>query len=192
LLRVDASNLSAAGSPLRRPSAPVAAVDADIRELVRELRRVLAAIPYGGGLAAIQIGVPLQVAIVNAARTPESEIVLINPRVLSVSGRWVWRREGCLSLLDHAAPVRRRDAIAVETLTLDGDVTTVKRRGFEATVIQHELDHMAGLFYWDRLENGAVPTLIESTPDLGEAHKPDASVVRFQPVCVSENGSATT
>jgi peptide deformylase len=155
---VDASNLAASGSPLRQPSAPIRSIDEGVRELVGELRRVLGSIPYGGGLAAIQIGVPLQLAIVNAARTPQSEIILINPRVLSVSGGWVWRREGCLSLPDHGAPVRRRDTIVVETLTLDGDVTTVKRRGFEATVIQHELDHMAGLFYWDRLEDGTVPT----------------------------------
>src|SRR4051812_3505340 len=143
-------------------------IDAGVRELLGELRRVLASIPYGGGLAAVQIGVPLQLAIVNAARTPESEIILINPRVLSVSGRMIARREGCLSLPDHAAPVRRRNAIAVETLTLDGGVATVTRRGFEATVIQHELDHMAGLFYWDRLEQGTVPTVIDAVTDCGK------------------------
>ena len=161
LVCVEASNLAAPGSLLRQPSAPVTAIDASVRELVAELRRVLASIPHGGGLAAVQIGVPLQLAIVNAGRTPESEIVLINPRVLSLSGRMVVRREGCLSLPDHAAPVRRRNKIAVETLTLDGDVTTVKRRGFDATVIQHELDHMSGLFYWDRLDQGTVPTVID-------------------------------
>ena len=137
-------------------------IDEGVHDLVGELRRVLASIPYGGGLAAVQIGVPLQLAIVNAARTPESEIILINPRVLSLSGRMTVRREGCLSLPDHAAHVKRRNTIAVETLTLDGDVTTVTRRGFEATVIQHELDHMAGLFYWDRLEHGTVPTVMDT------------------------------
>ena len=163
LLRVEASNLGAAGSPLRQPSGPVTVIDAGIREIVGELRRLLASIPHGHGVAAVQIGVPLQLAIVNASRTPAGEIILINPRVLSLSGRMVSRREGCLSLPDHAAPVRRRNAIAVETLTLDGDLATVKRTGFEATVIQHELDHMAGLCYWDRLEPGAVPTVIERT-----------------------------
>jgi peptide deformylase len=162
LLRVDVSNLAASGSPLRQKSAPIATIDAGIRELVGELRRVLASIPYGGGLAAVQIGVPFQLAIVNAARTPQSEIILINPRVLSLSGRVTSRREGCLSLPDHAAPVRRRNKIVVETLTLDGDATAVARRGFEATVIQHELDHMDGLFYWDRLDHGTVPTVIDA------------------------------
>ena len=157
---MDASNLAAPGSLLRQTSAPITTIDGSVRELVAELRRVLAAIPHGEGLAAVQIGVPLQLAIVNAARTPESEIILINPRVMSLSGRLVVRREGCLSLPDHAAPVRRRNKVAVETLTLDGEVTTVKRKGFEATVIQHELDHMAGLFYWDRLEHGTVPAAI--------------------------------
>ena len=165
LLRVDVSNLAASESLLRQKSAPVVMIDSAIRELVGELRRVLASIPHGAGLAAIQIGVPLQVAIVNAARTPESEIILINPRVLSISGRLTWRREGCLSLPDHAAPVRRRNTIVLETLTLDGDVTTLKRRGFEATVIQHEVDHMAGLFYWDRLEDGTRPCVIEAAFD---------------------------
>jgi len=162
LLRVDASDLEASGSVLRQKSRPVTAIDAGIRELVAELRRVLASIPFGDGLAAIQIGVPLQVAIVNVPRAPECEIILINPRVVSISGRVVARREGCLSLPDHVAPVRRRTRIEVETLTLDGGLTTVKRRGFEATVIQHELDHMAGLFYWDRLDEGTVPTVVEA------------------------------
>jgi len=157
LVCVDASNLAAPGSLLRQPSAPVTVIDASVHELVAEMRRVLASIPHGAGLAAVQIGVPLQLAIVNPARAPESELLLINPRVMSLSGRVVERREGCLSLPDHAAPVKRRNKIAVETLTLNGDMTTVQRRGFEATVIQHELDHMAGLFYWDRLEHGIVP-----------------------------------
>jgi peptide deformylase len=158
LLRVEASNLAAPGSPLRQPSAPIVTIDASVRELIGEMRRVLESIPHGDGLAAIQIGVPLQLAIVNTTRTAESEILLINPRVLSVSGRPISRREGCLSLPDHAAPVTRRNKIAVETLTLAGDVLTVRRKGFEATVIQHELDHMAGKFYWDRLDEGCVPS----------------------------------
>jgi peptide deformylase len=157
VLCVDASNLAAPGSLLRQPSAPIATIDAGVRELIGELRRVLASIPCGHGLSAIQIGVPLQLAIVNTGPA-SSEIILVNPRVLSLSGRLISRREGCLSLPDHAAPVKRRNTITAETLTLDGETTTVKRHGFEATVIQHEIDHMAGLFYWDRLDDGSVPT----------------------------------
>jgi len=163
VLTIPPGDWTCPSSLLRKPSQPVDQIDGEVRLVLEKLRSALRRIPYGTGLSAIQLGVPLQLAIVNLDRSPSKEIVLINPVVLRLSGRATERIEGCLSMPDYKGKVKRRDKLLLETTSLDGQRIELASRGYESAVVQHELDHMAGLFYWDRMESGRCPDPLAPT-----------------------------
>ena len=144
---------------LSQPSRPVRDVGAALLDLVRDLWDTLRASP-GVGLAAPQIGVSLRVSVIDlrlARRLPKGstnhgEIVLINPVLLEGEGSQV-PREGCLSVPDLLANVRRFQAVSVKTATPDGGERVVKATGFEALALQHEMDHLEGKLFLDRVAN---------------------------------------
>ena len=135
---------------LKEVAAPVQAADldavaADVLDTMRGFERCV-------GLAAPQIGAAVRVAVVDVSRHPKAEtsnglLVLANPRVLSAEGSEV-AREGCLSLPDITANVRRATRIVVEHMN-----GTVKCEGFEARAVLHELDHLDGVLFLDRVES---------------------------------------
>ena len=111
--------------------------------------------PRTVGIAAPQIGVLSRLAVVDTSRNPKHPpghglLVLVNPRLVARDGEQ-FGREGCLSLPDYTANVRRHQRITVEALGLDGLPFTVEAEGFEAVVIQHEMDHLDGILFLDRV-----------------------------------------
>ena len=78
--------------------------------------------------------------------------MLVNPRVIASEGDQFFR-EGCLSIPDYTANIRRRQAVTVEALGLDGEPFRVDAEGFEAVVLQHEMDHLDGVLFLDRVAN---------------------------------------
>ena len=117
-----------------------------------DLLDTMAAHPGCVGLAAPQIGEPVRVAVVDVSEHPRAEssnglLVLVNPRVTAASGSVV-RREGCLSIPDLTANVRRAERITVEAAA-----GTVESDGFEARCILHELDHLDGILFLDRVDS---------------------------------------
>lgn len=163
LITLEPHDLACPDSILRQPSQPAEVPSKTTEALVAFLKETLHHIDYAAGISAIQIGVPLQVAIVNIGRVPGNEIILINPVLLSASGRLVKRSEGCLSLPNLKGTVSRRNKIQVETLDLQGNRFILASHGYEAAVVQHELDHLSGIFYWDRMPPGIVPTWLHAT-----------------------------
>jgi peptide deformylase len=135
-------------------------LDGDLACLVRDLVDTLASVSYGRGLAAIQIGVPLRVFVTNMSGLGQDLRVFINPKIETLSGRATTRREGCLSLPDHKAGVTRRNKVVIRATDHRGHDFVHVARGYEAAVIQHELDHLDGIFYWDRngTREGPLPT----------------------------------
>lgn len=152
ILTTRISDLRCPQSRLRTRSSPAADFDGSISYVVSQLIETLSAVNYGTGLSAIQIGIPVRVAIINLDRPTGSELVLIDPEVISISGRRVTRSEGCLSLPGYKGSVVRRNKIIFSALDLNGQPYTYSAKGYEAAIIQHELDHMDGLFFWDRME----------------------------------------
>lgn len=148
-------NLAAPNSVLRSKSLPVNEVNAEVLSIIQALRQALASVPYGTGLAAIQIGIPYQIAVINLPSADKKELVIINPRLISATGRLISRQEGCLSLPDHKGPVRRRNKIVVEYIDIHGELSIYQGIGYDAAIIQHEIDHMHGILYWDRIEVGS-------------------------------------
>ena len=118
----------------------------------RDLVDTMRAHPGCVGLAAPQIGEAVRVVVVDVSEHPRAEtsnglLVLVNPRVLDSSGSVV-RREGCLSIPDLTANVRRAERITVEA----GD-ETIESEGFEARCLLHELDHLDGVLFLDRVDS---------------------------------------
>lgn len=114
----------------------------------------------GAGLAAPQVHVPKQIVIIesqNNPRDPEGEniplTVLINPKIKSFSEETEEGWEGCLSLPDLWGRVKRSKAVTVNAVLPGGEETTIEAEGFYAVVLQHEIDHLYGKLFIDRMED---------------------------------------
>jgi len=135
---------------LRNPASEVGAFDDDVRTLVQRLGDVMMS-AHGVGLAAPQIGVSRRV-LVYRAREDDDVKVLVNPRFLEKSDETEVDTEGCLSLLggELTVPVERHSRIRVSALDGEGATLEFDAEGFEARVIQHEVDHLDGVLMVDR------------------------------------------
>ncbi len=140
---------------LKTPAIPIRRVGPAARRLAEDLRDTARAFPRTVGLAAPQIGAPWRMAYVDCTghkRVPEAQgpLWLLDPVVVEREGAEVGR-EGCLSLPDITANVRRATTIAVRALDLDGRERIVRADGFEARAVLHEIDHLDGILILDRV-----------------------------------------
>jgi peptide deformylase len=135
---------------LRTPSEAVVAVDDDIRTLWDEMIEAMDAMP-GVGLAAPQLGVLLQVAVVDASDTRNKRIRMANPEILEASAIMREHEEGSPNLPGVSATVSRPRAVTVQFLDETGAATQRDFVGLEATSVQHQIDHLNGRMYFDRL-----------------------------------------
>lgn len=143
---------------LKHVCEPVQEFGSQLNELVQDLEDTRAASPGCVGIASPQIGVLQRVAIVDTSRHKKhgnaslGHLVLINPKIVHSSGERLGR-EGCLSLPDFTANVKRSLEIECEYFTLEGERRILIAREFEAVVIQHEIDHLDGILFLDRVAN---------------------------------------
>jgi peptide deformylase len=145
---VSLKRLHLLGSPvLRQRAHEVAGVDEGVRALVADLFDTMRA-ANGVGLASNQIGVARRVAVVSVEG--EGEHVLVNPVVLEHGGRQVGE-EGCLSIPDIFADVERADRVVVEAVDERGARQRIEASGMLARAIQHEIDHLDGILFLDRV-----------------------------------------
>jgi peptide deformylase len=121
-----------------------------LKELVNDMEQTLK-VRGGVGLAAVQIGVNKAV-IIYEDRTGKI-CALCNPKVMRTFGKVLSKNEGCLSLPGFRADIRRAKGVKVKAQTIDGSSITVKERGFVATILQHEIDHINGVTLLDKLPN---------------------------------------
>lgn len=163
IILVDPSDLECQGSILRQKSKPVKEAGIYVEDVVHRMLKLLYQSEHGTGLSAIQIGIPARIAIVNLSRVPGQEIIMIDPVVISVTGRLKVRMEGCLSLPNYKGPVKRRDKVAIRAKDLRNKEFEFASSGYEAAVIQHEMDHLEGVLYWDRMPEGIRPERITSS-----------------------------
>ncbi len=132
--------------PLREPSQPVTEINDDIRRLVEDMFETMYE-SKGVGLAAPQVGVNLRLAIIDIGEDP---LVLINPQILKHSGKETCD-EGCLSFPGLTEKVERARKVVAEATDLDGSVYEIEAEGLLARAIQHELDHLDGVLFIDRI-----------------------------------------
>jgi peptide deformylase len=136
---------------LKKKSAPVAVVTDSVRELVRDMTESMYAAP-GVGLAAPQVGIHQRVIIIDISgkSEPPNLIVAINPTIVHAEGE-AYDEEGCLSVPNYAANVKRYARVIVKALDLDGAERTWEAEGLLAIAFQHEIDHLDGVLFVDHL-----------------------------------------
>ena len=135
---------------------PVAAIDQEIGGLVRDLIDTMREGPGSVGVAAPQIGVTLRVCVVDVSASRHGKdnnhgmLVMINPEILNQEGTAIMR-EGCMSVPDYTGDVERATLIALSFSDGEGVRRELVASGFEAVAIQHEMDHLDGTLFLDRI-----------------------------------------
>jgi peptide deformylase len=177
------------GDPiLKKKAAPVDPRDPSLKTLLRDMQETMYH-AAGVGLAANQVGVLKQVAIIDVTggEKPESLIVLLNPEVLEKDGE-AEEEEGCLSIPDLRAPAKRASFCRVRAQGLDGKTFEVAGDGLLGKALQHETDHLNGILFVERLGlasrallSGKLKTLkkeTESALKAGQGKKPARTAAR--------------
>ena len=136
---------------LKQKAAPVTIINDEIRQLAKDMAETMYDSP-GVGLAAPQIGVLQRVIVIDVAAKDEAPqlITAINPVIVQGEGE-VYEEEGCLSVPNFSANVRRYETVVVKGLTLDGQERLWQADGLLAIAFQHEIDHLEGTLFVDRL-----------------------------------------
>ncbi len=141
---------------LRKKTERVEKIDGSIERLIEDMAETMHAAP-GVGLAANQVGVSLQLAVIDVSTREEKEkgkrhplIVLINPEILTQEGS-IAEEEGCLSIPEYADKVKRAVKVKVRAQDRTGKVFELEAEGLLAKALQHEIDHLNGLLFVDRL-----------------------------------------
>lgn len=144
--------LTAPDPRLKAVSAPVAAVDGEVRRLVADMIETMYAAD-GIGLAAIQVGVAKRVLVMDLAQREgkKEPRVFINPVIAWASEEMAAMQEGCLSVPDIWEDVERPARIRAEYLDGDGKRQTLEADGLLAACLQHEIDHLEGILFLDHL-----------------------------------------
>lgn len=139
---------------LARVSQPVTVFDKDLHKLIDDLELTMRAGPGGVGIAAPQVDVLRRIVIVDVSSKPKAtshgRLVLVNPRIVATQGCIVGR-EGCMSVPDYTGNVARAKTIQVVACDAFGGRQEVTCEGYEARAVQHEIDHLDGLLFLDRL-----------------------------------------
>ena len=151
---------------LRTAAAPVAEITDDIRNIWEDMINVMEAMP-GVGLGATQLGVMLQLAVVDASDTRGQVIRMANPEVLHASGKMNIHDEASPNLPGVHARVSRPRAVTVRFMNEDGVVEQRDFVGLWATSVQHQIDHLAGRMYFDRLSRVRRDMLLKKAAKAG-------------------------
>jgi peptide deformylase len=164
---------------LRRKAKPVTKFDKELQTLIDDMIETMRDAP-GVGLAAPQINIPQQLAVIEYAEgededeaaaedappRPKKLYVLINPEIVKVSEEKVMGIEGCLSIPGLVGEVERYESIQVKALNRHGSPVKLKVKGWMARIFQHEIDHLNGVLYTDHATHVWKPSVDEEETEL--------------------------
>ena len=139
---------------LRQKSLPVDKVDAELQNLMNDMLDTMYAAP-GIGLAAIQVGAPKRVIVLDIAPKdkPKNPMFFVNPEIIETSRNISTYEEGCLSVPGQFAEINRPEKCHIKYLDYYGQPKELRAEGMLATCIQHEIDHLEGILFIDYLSN---------------------------------------
>jgi peptide deformylase len=137
---------------LRQKSTNVEEVNDEIRKLMNDMLETMYHAP-GIGLAAIQVGIPKRVIVIDLSRAEEEKkpLYFINPEIITNSDNNAAYEEGCLSVPGQFAEISRPDKCKVKYLDYNGKAKILDAQGLLATCLQHEIDHLEGILFIDYL-----------------------------------------
>lgn len=145
-----------------------------LKSLLVDMFETLYATPSGVGLAAPQVGVQLRIAVIDIKRDAKKPIVLINPSYTGLGNEMIESTESCLSVPGVVGKVMRYEKIKLSYLSISGEIIEKECSGFEAKSFQHEIDHLDGIVYVDRLIDG---TNVESADS--HVHRKATNSVKY-------------
>ncbi|MEG8099379.1 peptide deformylase [Candidatus Liberibacter brunswickensis] len=139
-------------SILRKVSSPIETINSDIMQLIDDMFEVMYS-NEGIGLAAVQIGVLYRLIVIDLHGCDGSKkpMVLINPTILSLSSDCSFNQEGCLSIPNYRADVKRSSFMTVKYTDCDSQTQIIYADGLLATCLQHEIDHLNGVLFIDHI-----------------------------------------
>ncbi|MGD9639342.1 MAG: peptide deformylase [Alphaproteobacteria bacterium] len=137
---------------LKKKSKPIAVIDEEIKKLASDMLETMY-FEVGVGLAAPQVGVLKRIIVMDPYHEdkPDRAIVMVNPEIIEKSEETVFCNEGCLSVPDYQAEVKRPEKVRVKWQDLDGVEHNELLDNFAARVVQHEIDHLNGVLFIDRI-----------------------------------------
>ena len=163
------------GDPvLRKRAEPVAEITEAERQLAEQMLETLYVTGNGIGLAATQVGILKRLIIIHIGEEDDEEyepLVLFNPELLSSEGEIV-AEEGCLSIPDVTADVKRPESIVVEGVNLQNEAIRIEADGLLARVLLHEIDHLNGVLFIDQISGLKRRLLSEELTRVQQAEKP--------------------
>jgi len=143
---------------LKQVAEPVEEIDESVVEVVQDLVDTMLDAGHSVGVAAPQIGVLQRVMVVDVSSSKLGRdnnhglLEMVNPEIIERSGSKMMR-EGCMSVPDYTGNVTRAEHIVIEFTNRNGQLRVIEANGFEAVAIQHELDHLDGLLFLDRVSS---------------------------------------
>jgi len=139
---------------LSQPAKPVENIDGTVQNMIEDMSSTMYKAP-GVGLAAIQVGFDQSIIVYDIEPRDENRSlhVLINPKIISSEGNTVSKNEGCLSVPDYRADVKRSASILVEGFDRKEKPLRIEAHGLLAVVLQHEIDHLNGILFIDRISS---------------------------------------
>ena len=141
---------------LKKRANRVDRLDAQIKGLIEDLIDTMREGPGSVGVAAPQIGVSLAVCVIDVSNNRHGKdnnhglLIMLNPEIVQREGAAVMR-EGCMSVPDYTGDVERATTVTINYTDGEGTARTLVASGFEAVAIQHELDHLDGILFLDRI-----------------------------------------
>jgi len=139
---------------LLNPTSPLKNIDGPVQQMIESMAETMYAAP-GVGLAANQVawGKSLLIYDISAREEKRDLRVLINPKILASEGEIISENEGCLSIPDYRSDVKRAERILIEGIDREGNPVRFEAEDFHAIVLQHEMDHLNGKLFIDRISS---------------------------------------
>jgi peptide deformylase len=137
---------------LRKKTRRVSGIDKSIKKLIADMQETLHAEPGRVGLAAPQIGVSLRIFVICLPDEGAQDIILINGEIIRRKGQRLVN-EGCLSIPGYVGEIYRAEAVTAKGLDINGKEIRIKAEGLLSQALEHEIDHLNGTLYIDRLES---------------------------------------
>ncbi|MDR1086906.1 MAG: peptide deformylase [Endomicrobium sp.] len=142
---------------LKEISIPIKKIDVETKTLIKNIKKTLYFHNRCVGIAAVQVGILKRIVAIDASRSAKEHrnnglLIMINPEIVYFSGK-ISSREGCLSVPDFTGYVTRKKKIEIGYLDINGCKQHLKTDGFESIVLQHEIDHLDGKVFLDRVSS---------------------------------------
>ena len=149
---------------LRKVSEPVTSVNTEVKNLMDDMLETMYAAP-GIGLAAVQVGVLKRIIVIDLSKDGQKKdpLFIVNPQITFKSDELISYEEGCLSIPNQFAEVKRPSSCKVNFLDYNGKKREINSDGLLATCIQHEVDHLNGVLFIDHLSKLKKDIIIKKT-----------------------------